>query len=82
MKAAGIDGELQLIIFDKQTVNSGNSGTQEVVSNTANQPPNGHGAGHGTTQAAAGFPYVPVIVMALIALIAVWLFAKRKREIV
>jgi hypothetical protein len=79
LQAAGAEGELQLIIFDKTKVVSGSNKTAASTSDTFHS---GYGAGDGHTQVtaeAASFPYVQVIVMVLFVLIALWLFARKKR---
>jgi hypothetical protein len=84
MKAEGADEQVQLITFEQQPADTGQ---KEAVNKTADHTHDGHGsessaASKAGTLTTAGFPFFPSAVAALIVLIAVWLFAKRKRKAV
>jgi hypothetical protein len=80
-KEDGTTEQLQLVTFEQQSANQAAKGDDSQPS-THNHA--GHSSESDTAQTAVspGFPYFPAVIGALFVLLAVWLFAKRKRKMV
>lgn len=73
--------QLQLVTFEQQSANHAAKGNDSQSSTHTHA---GHSSESDTAQTSVspGFPYFPAAIGVLIVLLAVWLFAKRKRKTV
>ncbi|WP_240418578.1 LPXTG cell wall anchor domain-containing protein [Paenibacillus periandrae] len=80
-KENGTTDQLQLVTFKQQSANQTAKGN-DSQSSTHNHARHTGDSDAAQTAGSPGFPYFPAAIGAVIVLLAVWLFAKRKRKMV